>query len=74
VHQRVDGQHIVFRESGTRLLPVAVRYAFPSELDLMGRLAGLAFERRDGGWAGEPFTAASGEHVSVWRKPVTRPS
>jgi SAM-dependent methyltransferase len=71
VAQRVDGQHVVIRDSGTRLLPVSIRYAFPSELDLMARLAGLALESREGGWANEPFTAASGFHVSVWRKPLT---
>jgi SAM-dependent methyltransferase len=68
VNQRVDGQHVLIRESGTRLLPVALRYAFPSELDLMARLAGLVLESREGGWAGEPFTADSVMHVSVWRR------
>lgn len=71
VTQRVDGQHVVVRESGIRLLPVTVRYAYPSELDLMARLAGFVPESREGGWSKEPFTAASGAHVSVWRKPVT---
>jgi SAM-dependent methyltransferase len=69
VAQRIDGQHVLIRESGTRLLPVVLRYAFPSELDLMARLAGLVLETREGGWSGEPFTEASAVHVSVWRKP-----
>jgi SAM-dependent methyltransferase len=69
VAQRVHGHHVVIRESGTRLFPVAIRYAFPSELDLMARLAGLELESREGGYAKEPFTAASGMHVSVWQKP-----
>jgi SAM-dependent methyltransferase len=68
VTQRIDGQHVIIRESGTRLLPVSLRYAFPSELDLMARLAGLVLESREGGWAGEPFTADSDLHVSVWRR------
>lgn len=71
VAQRVDGQHVLIRESGTRLLPVALRYAFLSELDLMARLAGLALESREGGWAGEPFTAETLVHVSVWVKAIT---
>jgi SAM-dependent methyltransferase len=71
VNQRVDGQHVLIRESGTRLLPIALRYAFPSELDLMARMAGLVLESREGGWAGEPFTADSVMHLSVWRKPLT---
>ena len=68
VGQLVEGQHVLIRESRTTLLPVALRYAFPSELDLMARLAGLTLETRDGGWANEPFTAESGTHVSVWRR------
>jgi SAM-dependent methyltransferase len=71
VAQRVDAQHVLIRESGTRLLPVSLRYAFPSELDLMARLAGLELELREGGWREEPFTAQSIAHVSVWRKPLT---
>jgi len=70
VTQRLDGQHVLVRESGIRLLPVTLRYAFPGELDLMARLAGLVLESREGGWRKEPFTAASGVHVSVWSKPA----
>jgi SAM-dependent methyltransferase len=71
VTQRVDVQHVVIRESGTRLFPVSLRYAFPSELDLMARLAGLVLESRRGGFSDEPFTGQSLVHVSVWRKPLT---
>src|SRR5436190_12229475 len=39
--QRVDSVHVVLTEDGTKLYPVNLRYAFPGELDLMGRLAGL---------------------------------
>jgi SAM-dependent methyltransferase len=70
VAQRIEGHHVLLRESGTRLLPIALRYAFPSELDLMARLAGLELESREGGWAGEPFTASSSTHLSIWRKPT----
>jgi SAM-dependent methyltransferase len=45
------------------------RYVWPSELDLMGRLAGLRLEHRWGGWHREPFTAESDRHVSVWQLP-----
>lgn len=38
----------------------------PSELDLMARLAGLRLHSRSGGWRGEPFTATSRRHVSVY--------
>jgi SAM-dependent methyltransferase len=66
VEQRVDSQHVVITEEGTKLYPVSIRYAFPSELDLMARLAGLRLRERWGSWKREPFTAQSGRHVSVY--------
>lgn len=42
------------------------RYAWPSELDLMARFAGLSLTERWAGWGREPFTAESESHVSVW--------
>jgi hypothetical protein len=44
------------------------RYVWPSELDLMARLAGMRLRERWGGWKREPFTAESTMHVSVWAK------
>jgi SAM-dependent methyltransferase len=45
------------------------RYVWPSELDLMARLAGMRLRERWGGWKREPFTSESTQHVSVWEKP-----
>ena len=45
------------------------RYIWPSECDLMARLAGLDLEQRVADWDGSPFTDESEGHVSVWRKP-----
>jgi len=45
------------------------RYIWPSECDLMARLAGLELESRFADWSGSAFTAESESHVSVWRKP-----
>ena len=44
------------------------RYVWPSELDLMARLAGMRLRERWGGWRREPFTADSPKHISVWEK------
>jgi SAM-dependent methyltransferase len=44
------------------------RYVWPSELDLMARLAGMTLLERWSGWTREPFTSASRSHVSVWQK------
>jgi hypothetical protein len=43
-----------------------LRYVWPSELDLMARLAGLSLRVRHGGWSGEPFDGRSLRHVSVY--------
>ena len=44
------------------------RYVWPSELDLMGRLAGMTLRERWSNWNREPFTSDSPSHVSVWEK------
>jgi SAM-dependent methyltransferase len=49
------------------------RYVWPSELDLMARLAGMTLRERWSGWKREPFTSDSTGHVSVWEKPGPRP-
>jgi SAM-dependent methyltransferase len=67
VNQRMDRQQIVITADGNRLYPMAFRYAWPTELDLMARLAGLRPAGRWGGWRGEPYQAR-GEYVSLYRK------
>lgn len=68
VAQLLEESHLVFTRDGVRLFPIVCRYAWPSELDLMARLAGLRLAERWGGWEREPFTAASPLHVSVYRR------
>jgi SAM-dependent methyltransferase len=68
VEQRLDAQQIVMRADGIRLIPGVLRYAWPAELDLMARLAGLRLRERHGDWRGSPFTAASGRHISVYER------
>ena len=68
VYQRVVSQHVIITEGSTKLYPVQLRYAWPSELDLMAQLAGIRLRRRWGSWQGEPFTAASTIHVSVYER------
>jgi SAM-dependent methyltransferase len=66
--QRILGQHVVITQSQVRLYPLAMRYAWPSELDLMARVAGLRLRERWGGWHHEPFTSVSVSHVSVYER------
>jgi SAM-dependent methyltransferase len=46
------------------------RYVWPSELDLMARIAGLELEARYADWQRSPFTSDSESHVSIWRRPT----
>jgi SAM-dependent methyltransferase len=62
----VDKCHVGLSGEGVHLDPLALRYIWPSELDLMARLAGLRLHARWGGWSGEPFDARSLRHVSVY--------
>lgn len=66
VNQRVSSHSIVMSETGIELYPVEIRYAWPSELDLMARLAGMRLRERWSNWRHEPFTTSSTGHVSVY--------
>jgi SAM-dependent methyltransferase len=66
--QRIDVQYISIGANGAiELFPIHLRYAWPAELDLMARIAGLRLVARYGGFANEPFTDDSPEHVSVYK-------
>ncbi len=57
VTQRLDESHISLSREGIRLNPIVTRYAWPSELDLMARIAGLRLKERWDGWQRERFTS-----------------
>lgn len=69
VTQRFSSQHYVFTDGRVEAFPYEFRYVWPSELDLMARLAGMRLEHRWAGWRREPFTSLSRAHVSVYQKP-----
>jgi SAM-dependent methyltransferase len=69
VTQQFSSQHFYIVDGKLEAFPVEFRYVWPSELDLMARLAGMRLENRWAGWRREPFTALSTAHVSVWVKP-----
>lgn len=60
-HVRLEGEAYVKNT-------VPFRYAWPAELDLMARMAGMRLVDRWADWDKSPFTATSPSHVSVWRK------
>jgi SAM-dependent methyltransferase len=55
-------------DGGIRLIPANHRYAWPSELDLMARLAGMRLAYRWEDWKRTQFHDASTAHISVWEK------
>jgi SAM-dependent methyltransferase len=60
--------HYFLEDERVEAYSVPFRYVWPSELDLMARLAGLTLTERWGEWTRQPFTSESRRHVSVWRK------
>ena len=68
VNQLIEFRHLHLTEGGIRMYPGRLRYVWPSELDLMARLAGLRLRQRWGDWQRAPFTSQSGAHVSVYEK------
>jgi len=69
VAQQAMSHHFVADGSGVREDRTPFRYVWPSELDLMARLAGRSLRDRWAGWDHSPFTGESTSHVSVWQKP-----
>jgi len=68
VTQILDTSHMRFGADGVVLTPIRLRLAYPPEFDLMARIAGLRVRERWGGWNGEPFTADSWRHISVYER------
>jgi hypothetical protein len=64
--QTIAESHVTLSEAGVWLNLVAQRYAWPSELDLMARIAGMRVKGRWSGWNEEPFNSSSSVAVSVF--------
>ena len=67
-NQGLVSHYVDFVDGRAKRASIPFRYAWPAELDLMAQLAGMRLRDRWGGWAGEPFTGDSVQHVSVWEK------
>ena len=66
VNQLLVETHVILTNKGVRLNPIVTRYAWPAELDLMARIAGLSLKERWANWNREAFTATSSNCVSVY--------
>jgi SAM-dependent methyltransferase len=72
VSQGLISHHYSVVDGKLEVVSMPFRYVWPSELDLMARLAGMTLRERWGGWKREPFTSDSTKHVSVWEKTAAR--
>jgi len=68
VGQKLVSHHFTATDHGFQHRPIAFRYVWPSELDLMARLAGLRRRDRWADWRGAPFTSDSRSQVVVYEK------
>ena len=68
--QAMSSNYVLVEDGRAEFRSIPFRYVWPSELDLMARLAGLRTRTRWGGWNREPFTSESRQHVSIWEKPA----
>lgn len=66
VTQVLEETHVTLSGSGTQFNPIITRYVWPSELDLMARIAGLRLKERWSTWSREPLTSSSSNCISVY--------
>ncbi len=66
VTQLLQENQVSISTEGVRLNPIVTRYIWPSELDLMARIAGLRLKERWGGWSREPYNSTTDKLVSVY--------
>jgi SAM-dependent methyltransferase len=68
--QGLISHHYWVNDGKVEVFSPPFRYVWPSELDLMARLAEMKLRERWEGWTRDPFTSDSTKHVSVWEKPA----
>lgn len=68
-NQGLVSHHFEIIDGRAERFSAPFRYVWPSELDLMARMAGMELRDRWSGWRREPFTSDSRSHVSIWANP-----
>ena len=66
--QAMSSNYVTVTDGRGEYRSIPFRYVWPSELDLMARLAGMRLRDRWEDWTRTPFTGDSRKHVSVWEK------
>ena len=69
VTQEFTSNHVTVSPDGSgSFRRVPFRYAWPAEMDLMARIAGMKLRHRWADWDRSELTQESTKHVSVWEK------
>lgn len=69
VTQEFTSNHVTVSADGKgRFRRIPFRYAWPAEMDLMARIAGMKLKYRWADWDRSELTARSAKHVSIWEK------
>ncbi|MEO0544473.1 MAG: class I SAM-dependent methyltransferase [Pseudomonadota bacterium] len=66
--QKFTSNHVWMKDGRHEYLSIPFRYAWPAELDLMAKIAGMSLEHRWSDWDRSPYDFTSDKHISVWRK------
>lgn len=70
VTQEFTSNHITVSPDGAgKFRSIPFRYAWPAEMDLMARIAGMSLKYRWADWDRTEFTGDSTKHVSIWENP-----
>jgi SAM-dependent methyltransferase len=64
--QILEWSYVTLGGSGVEMFSIVQRYIWPSEMDLMARIAGLRLKQRWGGWRREPFGSDSRVQISTY--------
>ena len=68
LNQTVTSHHYRINQHRVDMFDSTHRYAWPSEYDLMARIAGMKLSQRWSTWKRDAFTSESMSHISVWQK------
>ena len=73
VTQEFTSNHVTVSPDGMgRFRRIPFRYAWPAEMDLMARIAGMSLKHRWADWDRSELTDESTKHVSIWEKTRAR--
>lgn len=68
VNQGLISHHYKIVDGRLEVFSIPFRYVWPSELDLMAKMAGMKLRERWASWNRDAFTSTSDSHISVWGK------